>query len=267
MSSAPLDIVMVAINAANTRLNGRVETLQAIGGQIIGNTQAFSQQVVNDAWRKMQNRLADMRYSGLQTETVFFNVGPAGTIDPAAQAYISFAGYFDGSALQSAPVLPQNLIRPYFLTERQNGTGALFTEMDPYPWSLPRVPKMNWNRSWLWRNNTLYIPGALVATDISLLYAQLFVDFADGSAPWFQSTIPIPNCIDSFADYICREIAVARGDQAAALAFQASAEDNARLILNQDSTGPKSIIKDSEFMKMRDKYTPGAPVSPPELKS
>ena len=256
MPSAPYDTVITAINAANTRLNGRVETLQPIGGQIVGNTQAFSQQVCNDAWRKMQNKLADLRYSGLQKETVFFGVPSAGTTDPAAQAYINFAGYFDGGVLQAAPVLPQDLIQPYELTERQSGSAALFTEMDRLLWAIPRVPKANWNRQWLWRNNTLFLPGALVSTDISLLYAQLLADFVDGTAPWFTQPVPILNCIDSLADYICREISVARGDMAAAVAFQQSAEDNARLVLNLDSGGPSSTVKASEYGKMRDKFTP-----------
>lgn len=130
MPSAPLDVVMNAINAANTRLNGRVETLQAIGGQIIYNTWAFSQQVTNDAWRKLQNRLADLRYGALQSEVVFTAVGATGSTDPLTQASINFVQYFDGQNVQAAPVLPQNLIRPYFLTERPNGSGQLFTEMD-----------------------------------------------------------------------------------------------------------------------------------------
>lgn len=261
-----LDPVINAINAANTRLNGSVETLQAVGGQIIGNTQAFSQQVVNDAWRKLQNRLADMRYSGLQEETLFTAVPGAGSTDPSTQAYINFTGYFDGANKFGAPALPANLIRPYELTERPSGSGAIFTEMDPIPWSLPRVAKANWNRSWLWRNNTIYLPGALVATDISLLYAGLLSDFLDATLPWFQQTIPILNCVDAFADYICREIAVARGDFDGAMAFQSSAESNAKLVANQDSTQGKSILKNSEFSKMADRFTPGQMPAPPEVK-
>lgn len=256
MPSAPYDTVIVAVNAANTRLNGRVDTLAAIGGQLVGLTNAYSQQVVNDAWRKLQSRLADLRFSGLQTETLFSAVGATGSTDPATQAYIDYAGYFDGSVLQAAPVLPQNLICPYELTERANGTTALFTELDRILYALPRVPKANWNRSWLWRNNKIYLPGALVATDISLLYAQLLADFTDGTIPWFQSAIPILNCIDAFADYICREISVARGDMAAALAFQQSAEDNARLVLNTDIIGSKSISKAAEYGRMQDRFTP-----------
>jgi len=262
--AAPTDIVMTAINAANTRLNGRVETLQAIGGQVLGNTDAFSNQVVNDAWRKLQNRLADRRYSGLQTDVVFQSVPQTASIDPMVQSYIDYTGFFNGVSLVPTPALPSTLIRPYELTERQNGTQAIFTEMDEILFALPRVAKANWNRQWLWRNNRIYLPGALVATDLSVTYAQLLPDFIDGATPWFQQTIPILNSIDAFADYICREIAVARGDLPGASAFQLSAEDNAEKILNQDSAGGKSILKRSEYGKMQDQYTPntGADTQP-----
>ena len=260
MSAPPYDTLFEILTAANTRLNGSVETLSPIGGQIVGNTNAFSQQVCNDAFRKMQNKLADLRYSGLQQETVFTNVPAVASNDPMVQAYIGYNGYFDGVVLHTSPVLPQNMIRPYDLTERQNGSGSLFTDMDPFLWSLPRVPKANWNRSWLWRNDTLYFPGALVNTDLSLLYAGFLSDFADGSPTvglqWFQQPVQIMYCLDSFADYICREICVARGDQAGAAAFQLSAEANARLIINRDMTAGKSIAKYAEFQRMADSYTP-----------
>jgi hypothetical protein len=258
MPNNPSDTVIVAVNAANTRLNGRVDTLQPIGGQLVGNTQSFSQQVVNDAWRKMQNRLADARYSGLQQETLFAAVPAASSTDPALQVNISFSGYFDGMNLLSAPALPAGFIQPYELTERQNGTTNLFTEMDQIFFSLPKVPKQNWNREWLWRSNAIYLPGALVSTDIFLLYAGLLVDFQDGALPWFQQPIPILNSIDCLADYICREIEIARNNAAGAMAFQQSAEDGARLICNQDSSGPKSIYKTSEFGKMQDRFTPNS---------
>lgn len=253
----PLDPVIVAINAANTRLNGKVETLSAIGGQIVGNTNSFSQQVVNSAWRKLMAQLAEHRFSELQAETVFVNVPSASTTDPMAQVYIDGAGYFNGVGNVGAPILPATFIRPYDLSERQNGTQSLFTNMDMLLYSIPRVPKANWNRQWLWRNAKLYMPGALVATDIAMTYANLFPDFLDGASPWFQQTIPILNAIDALADYICREIYVARGNVQAAAALQQSAEDNAALMCSQDSVGPKSTQKASEYGKMRDAYTPG----------
>lgn len=83
----------------------------------------------------------------------------------------------------------------------------------------------------------------------------------DGVLPWFQQNIPILNCIDAFADYICREIAIARGDVTGASAFQLSAENNARLLVNQDTTAHKSVVKVSEYQKMADRFTP-TPDSP-----
>ncbi len=259
----PLDSVIVAINAANTRLNGKVETLQAIGGQIVGNTQSFSQQVVNDAWRKLMARLADGRFSELQAETVFTGVPACVSPDPMVQVYIDGTGYFNGGGVVPAPVLPSTFLRPYELSERPSGTAQLFTTMDPLLYAIPRVPKAGWNRQWLWRNGKLYMPGALVATDIAMIFANLFPDFVDGASPWFQQTIPILNTIDAFGDYICREIYVARGNMAAAAAMQLSAEANADLMCDQDMVGPKSVMKASEMGKMRDQFTPGGPMNPP----
>jgi len=260
--AAPFDAVIVAINSANVRLNGKVETLQAIGGQLVGNTNSFSQQAVNNAWRKLQAKLADLRYSDIQAEVVFTAVPANTSADPMVQVYIDNAGYYNGSTVVAAPVLPATLIRPYELSERQNGTTALFTGMDPLLYSIPRVPKAVWNRQWLWRNTKFYMPGATVATDIAMTYAALKPDFLDATLPWFQQDIPILNCIDAFADYICREIYVARGNMAAAAALQQSAEYNATLICNQDAVGAGSIAKSSERGKMRDQYTPGGPVAP-----
>ncbi len=257
----PLDSVIVAVNAANTRLNGKVETLQPVGGQLVGNTDSFSHQVVNDAWRKLQARLADNRFSELQAETVFTAVPANTSADPMVQVYIDGSGYYNGTAVVGNPILPATFLRPYELSERPNGTTQLFTQMDMLLYSIPRVPKAAWNRQWLWRNLKLYMPGATVVTDIAMTYAALLADFVDGATPWFAATIPILNTIDAFADYIAREIYVARGDMSAAAAMQLSAEANADLMCGQDHVGPKSVAKASELGKMRDMHTPG-PMTP-----
>lgn len=262
MSALNFDSLIVAINAANVRLSGKVDTLFPVGGQLIGNSNAYSQQAVNSAWRKTQNKLADLRFSGLQVDTVFTAVAATGSTDPATQANINGANYFDGSAPQVSPVLPSDLIAPYELTERANGSNSLFTTMDQELFSLPRVPKQSFNGRWLWKNNAIFLPGATVTTDIAMLYAQLLPDFVDNSptanARWFNQQIPLLNTIDTFADYICREIMAARGDVAGAAAFQLSAEANAMLMCNQDTTSPGSVLKASELMKMADRFTPTA---------
>lgn len=263
MPSAPYDTVTTVINAARTRLNDVINTLAPVGGKILDNTQPFSQQVVNDAWRKLQEFLADIGYSGLDQETVLASVPAAATNDPMKLVYLSWSGYFDGNALQVAPVLPQNLIRPEKLWERPSGTTQVMTEMDEVLNGLPMVPKANWNRQWEWRGDALYLPGALTVTDIRIRFAAYLSDFVDNSpalnTAWYAQMVPIMRCLDAFADYMCREISIARGDADGAAAFQTSAEANARLILNRDTSAPKAIYKTSEHGKMRDRYTPQSP--------
>ena len=267
MPTTPYDSCTVAINQAKTRLNDDVTTLAAVGGKVLDNTQAFTQQVTNGAWRKLQEFLAELGYTGLKQELTFAAVPACVSSDPLVQVYLNYQGYYDGATLQSAPVLPQNFIRPYDLWERASGSSALLTEMDVVLNGLPSVPKSIRNIQWEWRDDVLYMPGATVITDLRIRYAGAFSDFVDvgGSAtwpyqtintPWFNQPIPIMRCIDSFADYICRELSIARGDMDAAAAFQASAEMNARKLVGRDTAQPKAIYKAAEYSKMRDRYTP-----------
>lgn len=256
--AAPLDNLIVAINSANTRLNGVVETLVATGGQLSGNTNSFSQQIVNNGWRKLMNRLADLRYSGLQNDTVFLSVPPLSGTDPATTVSLGYDGYYDGSTTVPSPALPATLLRPYELTERISGSGGNFLEMDNPPFSLPRVPKLQWNGQWIWRDNAIWMPGALVPSDIAMTFAALLADFVDGALPWFSQPIPILNAVDSLADYICCEIKIAQEKMDAAVAFQASAEDKAAMILNQDTASGKSVLKSSQYQQMANRFTPNA---------
>ena len=274
MPTAPYDLVMTVVNAVKVRLNDEITTLDPIGAKFLKNGQYFTLQTANNAWRKLQQFLFDLGYGSLKQETLFTNVPPAATVDPASQMCLSFTDFWDGVTHQAAPVLPQNLITPYDLWERKTGSGALLTEMDLVLNGLPAVTKAQWNRRWEWRNNAIYLPGATVATDIRLRYGGFFLDFADvgavaganqlANAPWYAQPVPILSCADSLADYCCREISVARGDMEGAAAFQASAEVNARLILNRDTAAPKSILKASEYGKMQDRHTPpqGADTQP-----
>jgi hypothetical protein len=252
--------------AAKGRLNDKINSLSPVGGQILNNTQDFSHAMVNSAWRKLQEKLADLKYSGIEQEQNFIAVPSAASSDPLTQVFFNYAGYFDGLTNWPAFALPQNFIRPYSMWERQAGSAAILTEIDIIFNGLPSVPKVQWNRQAEWRDDVLYLPGATVQTDIRMRFAQYFPDFADNSpaaaTPWFGQVAPIMRCLDAFADYICREFEIARQNPDAALAFQASAEANAALIVNRDMTQPGSVQKAAELGKMGDKYTPvkGGPV-------
>ncbi len=260
MPTAPYDIVMTSMNTAKVRLNDAISTLLPVTGKLIENTQAFSQQVVNSAYRRLQAFLANLGYSKLNEETVFTGVPATGSIDPIVQSYISWTTFFNGSGTVAAPVLPQDLIVPLELWERPTGSGASMTEMSRAWSGLPKVPKLQWNGQWEWRQDAVYLPGALVATDISLRYASFLADFADNTptaaTPWYGQPVPIMYSSDALALFICDEINRARSQELDAAGFGAEAERMAALILDRDTLGPKGIYKTSEFSKMADRYTP-----------
>lgn len=271
----PYDTVNDVMNVARVRLNDRIESLVALSGKILQNTQPFTQTAVNTAWRKLQEFLRDLGYARLKNEVLFSNLTgipsigplpPAASTDPATQQWMSYSGFFDGVNFTFNPLFPTNFMAPLELWERPTGSNAVMTEMDRVLNGLPAVPKANWNRQWEWRDDRLFLPGALVQSDLRMRYAEFLPDFIDtgGTAPpplttntvWYQQPVYITNSADSFASYICAELSKAREDMDGATAFTIEAEAKARLILNRETEQAKAIYKISEYSKMADRYTP-----------
>ena len=262
----PYDLVINVLNVAKVRLNDRVETLAAIGGQLLDNTQPFAQTAFNAAWRKLQEILADLGYTGSKQELSFTSVPAATSSDPMVQCYFDFNGYNNCGTYNTSFPLPQGFIRPLKLWERITSASSLMTEMDNPINGLPKVPKLLWNRQWEWRSDQLWVPGSTSIMDINIRYLQLIADFTDvgvtagtnqiANTPWFGQPVPIMRCMDALADFVCREIAIAVKNMDAGMAFESSGKANAQLIVNRDTQQGKSVGKVSELGRMRDPFTP-----------
>jgi hypothetical protein len=255
MATAPYDPLINVINAARVRLNDDVETLFAVDGKILDDTQAFSQQSCNTAWRRLQDFLSSLFSVRFENE-IIIALAAVTNIDPSSQMYLTWSGFFDGTVLNASPVLPQDLIEPVEVQERPTGIGANFIEMNLISGTLPAIPKQGYNDNWQWRNDGLYMPGALVNTDIRIRYASYLADFVDGAVPWFNQPVPIMRCLDPLASYICAEYARARENLAAVTAYSLDAENSARMITGRDYMEAKNVQKTGEYAKMRDRYTP-----------
>ncbi len=253
MPVAPYDLVQDVLNTARVRLN---DAIQSIGGDILTDLAPFTQTAVNAAWRRLQELLVNLGFARLKVETIFTLVSAVGSADVGSQVWIGWTGYFNGLALSGTPALPQDLIAPLDLWERQSGSGASYAPMDQLLNGLPTVPKQSLNRIWEWRQEAIYMPGALSPTDIRLRYAAFLPDFVDvGLVFWYQQPVPIMRSLNSLAWFICSEIAKARGDLDAG-GFDQQAVAAAQLIWNRDPMQGKSITKRSEYGKMPDRYTP-----------
>jgi hypothetical protein len=228
------DTLNNVLNSARVRLNDTITTQQPITGRLLQSNQAFTLQLVNTAWRKFQEFLANLGFAMLRQEAIIFQLPPVASLDPSVQMYINWFNCFDGANLFTSPVLPPDLMTPLKLWERQTGTASVFQPMEAMVDGLVNFGKQSRNVIWEWRADGIYLPGPTISVDLRIRYNRYLADFSDGSnVQWFQQPVPLMRCLDPFSYYICAEVADARegmdGD-----AFRAKAENSARLMMNRD---------------------------------
>ena len=114
------------LNLARARLN---DTIFSAAGNLLANTQNYTFTLLNGAFEHLQEDMADSGYPAMTRETVLEALAVVGTTDPSAQVAVSYQNYFDGVSYWDSPVLPQDLIIPLRLQERQTGTQQFFTDI------------------------------------------------------------------------------------------------------------------------------------------
>lgn len=228
------------LNLARVRMN---DAIRSPGGEVMTDNAAFTQTATNGGWRVMCEFLAnlgDPRFIGDQV------IGPlpiVGDTDPAIQTWINWTGCFDGANEFDSPALPSDFISPLKMWERQHGGNYPFPvhpNMENVVDGLPAQCKQGRNGVWEWREDAIYMPGALVPMDIRVRYAKYLGDFVNTGDPvdgngtyWYNQLVPIARCQSPFAKFICYEVTSARGDADAAT-FKVEAENEARLIFNRN---------------------------------
>lgn len=203
-TTLPLDAVDTVLNFARARINDSTLT---IAGNLLADSQPYTFTLLNAAFRHLQEDLANAGCPAFTNEAVLFNLPVVAFTDPVAQVWMSCQYYFDGSSYYDSPVLPFDCILPLRLWERQSGTENLFTEVHPVNDGLPDGPKTNWLRMWDWRQNAIYMPGALIQRDLRIRYASYLADIASSGT----ALVPIIRCADALANYVAAEFAFSRG--------------------------------------------------------
>jgi hypothetical protein len=249
----PYDTVEMVLRSARVRLN---DAIQSINGDILTDLAAFTPQAVNNAWRRLQEYLVDRGYSKFNAEVVFSGVPAWGSTDPGVFVSFNWATYSDGVNPWPNPVLPQSLISPLDLYERAHGSNGIFLPMDQVFNGLPTAnpgtgpgARDGLNRLWEWRDDTIYMPGATQSTDIRMRYAAYAPDFV--YAGGWNIPVPLMRSLNSFAWYVCSEIARPRGDMDAGQ-FDQYAQDAAEQIWNRDYREGKRLYTRAELGKMTD---------------
>ena len=232
LAVTPYHTVAQVLDTARVRMN---DAIQQLGGDILTNDQPFTQNMVNNAWLRMQEFLANLGYARLIDEVIISALPICPSLDPAVQCWIDWTGYFDGTQIWNNYALPQKCSFPLKLWDRTSGINAgwgrpLENVMD----GLPAQYKYGRNAIFEFRNDKIYMPGTSQPVDLRVRFAQFFPDFEDiGETVWYDQKVPITRCRDAFADYICVEASDGR-DDVDSQTFKTRAENEAKLIFNRD---------------------------------
>lgn len=246
-SVAPFDTLENIVNTARVRLN---DAIQALGGDILTDDAVFTLTFITAAWRRFQQILANYGISIMKRQAVLFSVPAQTQADFGAEVWMDWDGYFDGSVIQSAPILPPDLIFPLDLSERIAPSAGTYFPIDQVFNGFPAIEQTEYNRLWEWRDNKVYMPGATGLTDIKLRYMGFLADFVANSVASFSTqVVPIVNCLSPFSWFLCCEVAKSRGDLDAGT-FDQLAIAETRMLFDRDPQQGKSIYKRSEYGKM-----------------
>lgn len=230
--SAPYSVVQEAMDLARVRLN---DAIQQLSGDILKDSQPFSQTMANAAWRRLQHFLANMGYARLVDEVVIKAVPIAGNFDPASQCWLDWTGFYDGTQIWQNYSLPQKCSFPLKIWDRVSGFNAgwghpLVQAMD----GMPATFKYQRNAMFDWRNDRIYMPGTNMPVDLRIRFGQYLPSFqTQGETQWWQQPIPIVGGVDALADYICVEASDGR-DDVDSQTFKTRAEGEAKLLFNLD---------------------------------
>jgi hypothetical protein len=220
------------MNTARVRMN---DAIQQLSGDILKDTQPFTQTMCNAAWRRLQEFLMNLGDTRFIDEIIISALPIVATTDPASQCWLDWTGFFDGTQVWTNYALPQKCDFPLKLWDRVSGINAgwgrhLENQMD----GLPATYKAQRNGIFEWRNDKVYMPGALLPVDLRVRFAQFFPDFqTQGDTEWWQQPVPLTRSLDALADFICVEASDGRDDVSSAT-FLTRAEGNAKKLFNKN---------------------------------
>lgn len=119
--------------------------------------------------------------------------------DPAVQTYLGFTGYFDGLQLNTNISLPSDVITVERVWERENSTTNRFVPMTQPQFGLPSVFQGQMYGLWEWRNDNIWMVGALSTRDLRLRYWCSLPQFFSPTLDFAATYVPIIDCTDAVA--------------------------------------------------------------------
>lgn len=159
-------------------------------GEILTDSSNVLFPLMNDSLEWFQNEVNNFGVDTFTKETFLLDVTAIETNDPGIQINISDTGYFDGTQNFSTPQVPTDLYNPIFMWERQSGSTEEWVPMGQVLDGLPSVVQSQRLAVWEWRQDALYMPGAVQSNDLRLRYKGTHATFVTiGDTLYFRGGV------------------------------------------------------------------------------
>src|ERR1700722_44092 len=94
----------------------------SIDGDILSDAQPYIFPMINLCYEKLQRRLIRSGVNTYNKYLIITNLVPVASTDPTTQVQLMYTGYYDGNVIHANPTLPEDLIIPLEIWERQSLT-------------------------------------------------------------------------------------------------------------------------------------------------
>lgn len=168
----------------------------------------FTQPFLNSAIREVYRELRNVGQPTLIKDNIIITGipvmnspvnGPA-TPDPAVQVNLAFGGFFDGVEMWANFMLPQDVLYPEKVWERETQTNNPFVPMSQPEFGIQGFGLQGPSLVvWEWRGDAIWMPGATTSRDLRLRYYCAFPQFFSQELDFDSTFVPILDSIDAIA--------------------------------------------------------------------
>lgn len=166
----------------------------------------FVQPFINSAIRQVYRELRNIGAATLIKDNIIitgltpvWGVNGFGQADPATQVYLSYGGYFDGHTINSALVLPGDLLYPETVSERQTNTNNTFVPMNQSESGMCSRPQQPTLINWEWREDKIWFFGSTQLRDVRLRYYCALPQFFSPTLDFSSTFVPVLDSLDAIA--------------------------------------------------------------------
>lgn len=202
------------------------DATMSIDGDILSDDQPYTFPMLNLCFEELQKRLVRGGMNTYSKTGIVTGLTAVDSSDPTTQVILMYSGYYDGANLAANPTLPDDLIVPLEIWERQTASISQWYKMGQVSDAITTTGQTGRFSEWNWETDQLFLPGATQSNDLKMKYLA-FAPRITGP----DSFVFVVGCKVALAALIGEMASAARGGSQAAAYYKAKADAEIALLL------------------------------------